>query len=310
MAQLDISESAFSGFKVIGRNWIAPLVWGVVQTVLAVLPLLLVAPVLMEFFHTVFGGIAKGIEPDEAEVMRLTTQLNIVQPISWITQLLAQGLVTGAIIRAVLHPEDKRWFYMRLGLGEVMLVATSLVFTIICVVAILVVAIVVAIGGFAVGAASQEAGIAVAVLLGLVATGVLIWGSLRFSLGFAMSHDKKQFLLFESWPLTDGHVGGLFGMGVLSVVVGWLISAVVVGVLIAVGAMLVLSNGGIEALRSLDDTKDFAAFFTPQRTQALIGFGVVYLLVIAAIQGYVGAIVTAPWAEAYRQLAPENTEVV
>jgi hypothetical protein len=309
MAHLDVSQSAFSGFGVISRNWVAPAIWGLVQTVLAVLPMLLVLPALIEMFGLFSGAIGKGIEPDEAELMRLSTQMNMVQPLTWITQLLAQGLVTGAIIRAVLHPEDSRWFYMRLGMGELMLVAVSLVFTIIFVVAFIVAAIVVAIFGFAIGAANEGAGIAAAVLVGMVAFGVIVWGSLRFSLGFAMSHEKKQFLLFESWRMTEGHAGGLFGMGLLSVVVGWLISMVVVGVLIGVGIFLLLGNGGFEALRALDDTQDFAAFFTPERTQALIAFGVLYLIVASAINGYVGTIFTAPWAEAYRQLGGENAEV-
>lgn len=309
MAHLDVSQSAFSGFGVVSRSWIAPAIWGLVQTVLAVLPMLLVLPSLIEMFGLFSGAIGKGIEPDEAELMRLSTQMNMVQPLTWITQLLAQGLVTGAIIRAVLHPEDRRWFYMRLGMGELMLVAVSLVFTIIFVVAFIVAAIVVAIFGFAIGAANEGAGIAAAVLVGMIAFGVIIWGSLRFSLGFAMSHEKKQFLLFESWRMTEGHAGGLFGMGLLSVVIGWLISMVVVGVLIGVGILLLLGNGGFEALQALDDTQDFGAFFTPERTQALIAFGVLYLIVASAINGYVGTIFTAPWAEAYRQLGAENAEV-
>ncbi|MDO9335607.1 MAG: hypothetical protein Q7T61_04350 [Caulobacter sp.] len=309
MAKLDISQSAFSGFDVIRRNWLAPGVWGLVQVVLALLPLLFVGPLLLEYFSTIFGEISRGGEPNSAEVMRLSSQLNMVQPISWITQLLAQGLVTGAIIRAVLHPEDKRWFFMRLGMGEVMLVAVSLVFTILYVLAILVAAIVVAIVGFAVAAASREAGIGIAILLGIAAFGVLIWGSLRFSLAFAMSHDKKQFLLFESWNKTRGHAGSLFGMGLLSLVVGGLISMVVAGVMLAIGAFAVLGNGGFEALQALDASKDFSAFFTPERTQALIAFGILYLIVASAINGYVGTILTAPWAEAYRQLGREDEEV-
>lgn len=309
MAHLDISQSALSGFGVIRRNWVAPAIWGLVQTVLAVLPMLLILPTLMDLFALFSGSVARGVEPDQAELMRLSAQMNIVQPLTWITQLLAQGLVTGAIIRAVLHPEDRRWFYMRLGMGELMLVAVSLVFTIIFVVAIVVAAIVAAIFGFAIGAANEGAGVAAAVLVGMIAFGVIIWGSLRFSLGFAMSHEKKQFLLFESWRMTQGHAGGLLGMGLLAVVIGWLISMVVILVLMGVGFYLVLGNGGFEALQALDGSRDFSAFFTPGRVQGLIAFGVIYLIVASAINGYVGTIFTAPWAEAYRQLGGENEEV-
>ncbi len=309
MAQLDISQAAFSGFGVIRRGWFAPVIWGVVLTVLAFLPVLLMLPTLIELFGAVAGSMGQGAEPDEAQIMNLSRQMNIVQPLSWITQLLSQGLITGAIFRAVLHPDQKSWFYMRVGMGEVMLVAVSLVFSIIFFVAILIAALLVAIVGFSVGVASPEAGITAAVLVGLVALGVLIWGGLRFSLGFAMSHERKQFLLFESWKMTAGNAGGLFGTAVISIVIGLLISMAVSLAFLALGALLLFSNGGFEALRTLDDSKDFASFFTPERVQGLLGVGAVYLLIASALQGYVAAIFTAPWAEAYRQLALPNEEV-
>ena len=311
MAQLDISSAAFSGFKVIRRSPVSPVVWGILHTVLAFLPLLLIGPTLFDFFQTVGSDIARGVEPDQAEMMRLSTQLNIVQPISWICQLLATGLVTGAMFRAVLHPENKRWFYMRVGMAEVMLVAVSLVFTILATMAFVIAALIIAIPAVIIGlSVSPEAGVMVGVLLGLVAAGVLVWACLRFSISLAMSHDKKQFLLFESWKLTSGHAGGLFGMGLLSFIVGWLISLLVVGVLMGVGAGLLLGGGGFEALQRLDDTRDFSAFFTPERVQLLIGYGGVYLFVASILQGYIGTIMAAPWAEAYRQLVPPVEETV
>lgn len=314
MAQLDISTTALSGFGVIRRTGFAPIIWGLVQSVLAFLPVLLILPTMLEFF-SVIASSGPDFDPQNAEVMRLSNQINVVQPISWICQLAAHGLVTGAIFRAVLHPDDKRWFYMRLGMGELMLVAVSIVYTLLCVVALFAAAIVIGILAFAVGGLGQNegAGVTVAVVLGLVAVGALIWASLRFSLGFAMSHDKKQFLLFESWKLTSGHAGGLFGAGLLSVIVGWLISMVLVLVLVAIGAAIFFGSGGVAFVQSLENVQDFNDFtsrvFTPERTPLLIALGGLYVIAVAVIQGYVGTIFTAPWAEAYRQLAGPNEEV-
>lgn len=312
LAQLDIGRTAFAGLGVIGRNGFAPLVWGLVQTVLAFVPLLLIVPTMGEYLSLIMAS-GGDLDPQNPELLRLANQMNVIQPISWICQLAAHGLVTGAIFRAVLHPEDKRWFFMRLGMGELMLIAVSLVYLIITVVAVVVAAIVVAIVGFAIGAANETAGITAAVVVGLIVLGVLIWASLRFSLGFAMSHDRKQFLLFESWRMTRGHAGGLFGAGLLAVIVGWLISVAVMLVLIVVAVAIFFGSGGpalFESLQNVDAPGDvFSQLFTPERTPVLIAFGALYVFAVTVIQGYVGTIFTAPWAEAYRQLALPSEEV-
>lgn len=309
MAQLDISQAAFSGFDVIKRNWFTPVVWGLVATVITVLPILFVLPSLVDMFQLAGGALGNGVEPSDTEITKLANQVNVVQPISWLTQLLVHGLVTGAVFRAVLHPEQKSWFYMRLGLGEVMLVATSLVMYIIASCAMFIPFL----AGFVVGLAlwwvSQAAAIIVGILVALAGLGVVIWGCLRFSIGLPMSHDRKEFLLFEAWKLTKGNSGALLGMGLVAFIIGWLISMVVIGVMFGVGALLLLGNGGFEALQALDDSKDFAAFFTAERTQTLLIFGGVFLVVSTAVQGYALAIMGAPWADAYRQLGLPKEEV-
>lgn len=309
MARLEISEAAFAGFGVIKRNWLAPIVWGLVATVISFIPILFILPTMMELFGTMAGAIGQGVEPDEAEMLRLSNQINVIQPINWLTQLVVHGLVTGALFRAVLHPEQKNWFYMRVGMGEVMLVAASLVMYIIAIVASIIPFLLGFIVGLALWWVSHAAAIILGILVALIGLGVVIWGCLRFSLGLPMSHDRKQFLLFESWKMTAGNAGGLLGMALVSFIIGSLIAMLVIGAMMGVGALLLLGNGGFEALQALDDSKDFGAFFTPERTQTLLIFGGLYLIVATAVQGFVLTIMGAPWAEAYRQLGGPGEEV-
>jgi hypothetical protein len=300
---------AFAGFGVIKRSWFTPIVWGLVATVIAGVPVLFILPAMIEMFQVVGASVGTDVAPDQAEITRLSNQINIIQPISWLTQLVVHGLVTGAVFRAVLHPDQKRWFYMRVGMGEVMLVAASLVMYIIATVASIIPFLV----GFVVGLilwwVSHAAAIIVGILVALIGLGVVIWGCLRFSIGLPMSHDRKEFLLFEAWKKTAGNAGALLGMGLVSFIIGWLIAMVIIGAMFGLGAFLLFSNGGFEALQALDDSKDFAAFFTPERTQTLLIFGSLYLIVATVVQGYVLTIVGAPWADAYRQLGLPKEEV-
>ncbi len=306
MAKLNIGKTAFSGFGVIGRHPIAPIVWGVVALALAIGPMLLVLPTMLDFFAMAVHGARSGAEPDMTEMMRLQNQMNMVSPLSWIAGLLSYAVTTGALFRAMLKPAEKSWFFMRVGMGELMLVAVSIVYVILFVVAFLVAALVVGIIGFAVGQASQNAGVIAAVVSGLVALCVLLWAGLRFSLAFAMSWERKSFLLFESWKLTAGNGLALVLMAVVNFIVCVVISIFIFSLLFGVGAFAVLGNGGFEALSGSNPE----AFFTPERLMALLPWGIALITLSTIVQAYINVAMTAPYAEAYRELVPPVEEVV
>lgn len=306
MAKISIVKTTLSGFGVIGRQPLAPLVWGLVALVLSIVPMLLVLPVMMEFFNMAITGVRDNLDPDSAEMRRISSQLNAVSPLSWITGLLSYSVTTGALFRAMLRPQDKAWFFMRVGLAEVMLVAVTIVFVILFVMACLVVSAVVAIAAVIAWQASEGAGITTAVVLGLVALGVLIWGGVRFSLAFAMSWDQKQFLLFESWTLTKGHGLRLVLVALLNFIVVLLLSLLIGAVLIGGGLGVMAATGVFETLRNVDPE----TYFTPERILSLWPVALVWIFLATMIQSYVTVIQTAPWAEAYRELVAPGEEVV
>jgi hypothetical protein len=305
VAQLDIGKTAFSGFGVIGRHPVAPIVWGLVALVLSLLPMLLILPAMLEFFAMAMKGVKSGAEPDMSEMMRLQTQMNIVSPLSWILGLFSYGLTTGALFRAMLKPAEKSWFFMRVGMAEVMLVVVTIVYVILFVVACLILGLIVALAAWGANMASDGAGLWVAILLGMVAGVVAIWGALRFSLAFAMSWERKAFLLFESWNLTKGNAFSLFLMALVNFIVCLVIILFVTGLLFGVGIFAVLGGGGFEALNSNDPE----AFFTPERLMSMIPVAIVLITLWGIVQSYIQVLTTAPWAEAYRELVPTGEEV-
>lgn len=299
MASFNITDAALSGFGVIKRNPLAPAVWGLVQIALVAAPLLLMLPAMIELFGLAAHAAQTEQEPEMAQIMAIQSRMMTVSPLSWLGQLVGTGLIIGAVFRAVLSPGENRWFFMRFSMAEVMLVAVSIVFKILLAVAILVGVIIVAIAGVALYQASEAAGIIAGVVGALVMVGVAVWGGLRFSLSWPMSFDRKNFLLFESWPLTRGQAGGLFLMGLLNVILVIVIQSIVFGVVLGVAAALLFGVGGL-------DVTNEAEFFKPETLKGLIPWGIGLMVISGIISGYLTTIMAAPWAAAYKALRPQE----
>lgn len=300
MAQLNITDAAFAGFGVIKRNPLAPAIWGLIQLALFAGPLALLLPAVMDLVGMVIAAERAGTEPDLADVMAIQGQMNLMSPLAGIAGLMARGLIGGAIFRAVLSPQDNSWFFMRVGMGELMLVVTGIVLTVIAVVAFLISALILALFAVLVGQAAEIAGIIVGVLGGLALMAVSVWAVLRLSMSFGLSFDRKAFLLFESWPMTRNRVGGLFLMAVVSsIVVGllqWFVFGLIFGVL-AAG----LFGTGVLTPESLQDP---AQLLTPELLSGLLPWGLGGILFGSIAAGYLSVLTTAPWAAAYQALRP------
>jgi hypothetical protein len=147
----------------------------------------------------------------------------------------------------------------------------------------------------AVGAAAGGPGGALLAVVGaLVALGVSVWVFVRLSLAAPMTFAERKLRVFESWSLTRGHFWALFGAYLIAFVMGLVVSllglAIFFGVAVAVG-------GGVAAISGVfqPDFSSFAAYLTPLR--------IAYLIVNAGISALAYAILIAPGAVAYRELA-------
>jgi len=138
-------------------------------------------------------------------------------------------------------------------------------------------------------------------LVGFIA--LFAWVGLRMSMALPMTFAERRIRIFEAWDLTRGHVGNLFLMMLLVIAVVLLIEIAVV--VLGVFAVLALAGlGGVLDLSALSTQHGEALMrrlylLTPG---LLIGAAVI-ALVAAAFQ----AIIAAPWAVAYRAIAPQNS---
>jgi len=312
MARFSVTEAATAGFGVIGRKPLAVGGWAIALVVAFVVPGVLLFFALepqMQKMIAVILAAKPGQQPDPAamqELMRAQSGMTALNLVFWLWSSFMRAVFCAAVFRAVLEPRNSAWAYLRIGSREMWLTLLLLVEQVLAMIAVFVIvllvvvlAAIVMVGG---GEKGQVPGIITGVVASLVALGVVVWVALRLSLALPMTFVDNQFRLFESWSLTKGQGGRLFGVALLVVlfVLGLeiLIGAVFVGVGIAASGALapLVGPGGAQAFFARPP-----AALLHDLWPWLTGFGVVAALLGAAAQ----AIVYAPWAVAHRALTRE-----
>lgn len=310
MASFSATGAARAGFGVIGRAPLAALAWGLVFLVALIGPMVGLMWALVPQFIEIFKVMpAPGSTSSDAadpvimaQMMRLQASMMGVNLISLVGGTLVKAVVAGAVFRAVLQPDQKRWAYLRLGKPELWLALVTLVQSVLFMMAYFAVLLVGFILGaivFLVGSAAGDAGKLVAglliVLLVLAAIGALVWGVLRLSMAGPMSFVEGKFLLFESWTFTRGQGWRLFGMAALVVLILMALELVLYAIL------------GIAALGSWSGIKAMVDGLSGQPPQAWLHafwpLAAIATVVLSLLSGFAMALICAPWAKAYQELA-------
>jgi len=260
-----------------------------------------VLPDLLAFYRDAVQTAAAGGTPPTAgspQFEHVRAQMAAFQPIQLLLGVVAMAVVSSGVYRAVLEPEKSAYGYLRLGRQELlvgMVVVVMYMLMVIAVVAVFVpLGIVAAVGQMGGGAAPSWGEGLMLFLMACGAAAGLIYVLLRLSLAPSMSFSERAFRLFESWSLTRGAGWKLFGVavGAFLCVIG--VELLVMGVAGALGAGAMVSN--------LDGFKAFVAHPPadwPARVAPwVLGLGLAYVV----LMGVVTAIITAPFADIYRQL--------
>ena len=285
------TDAAFEGFRIMRRNPVAVGLWALAYLI---------------FFGLVFavfgGSIAQmtaisadmqtGGEPSmqdfEALGLGYAVMASVVGPLS----LLLSAVLSAAVVRAVLTPEQKGLGYMRLGADELRVVVVSVVMVI-----LIFLAAVVAFGavGLLAGFTAQS-GLNIlwvlVVLLGLAAVAFVVWLSLRLSLAVPITVSERRISIFDSFAMTKGRSLPLLGMMIIACIMAMLLSAVS-----SILAMpLTFAAGGLDSLAALEGEPTLAVL---QAAAPAIAVWVVLNAVFSALQMVV---LSAPFAAAYRDL--------
>ena len=297
MADVSVGRALGAGFGVIRHHPAAVAAWAVVYILLGVLPqfgiFAILGPTWMQLLQN--NGTMT------PEILQAQMRVNQMQPLIWVTSIATQTLMLGAAYRAVLFPDERGFFFLRvsrreLWLGLVILVLYVGVFLGVLVAAIPI-GVVVAILSLATGSGGVGAGVGIFVAITALMV-VIVWLGLRFSLGPPMSFAERGFRLFESWSATRGHAWPMFLTALVIVLIALAIEIVVM--LIAF-----LALGGVAGVANLGQTIRSGGFNMAAILPAAVGGGVILALLGAVVYALFGG----AWAQIYRDLNPKPEEV-
>lgn len=250
MAEWSMGDAVASGFRLIRREPLAFLAWTVIYAVVGLAP---------QAFSTMLSistltAAAGAPSSDPTALAEAMGPLQALQPFTILAALLNVILLYGAIFRAVLHPEDRGFAYLRISPRELWMVLTMLALVVMYVLAIvaLMIPFFIILGAAAFGAAASGSepsgvGVLIGVVLAMVAVGVIIWAAIRMSLAMPMSFDEKAFRIPEAWRATKGHALRIFGVLALL----WLIIVAAQLVLFGLGAGAALASTSLPEIERL-----------------------------------------------------------
>lgn len=287
-----------AGFRLIGREPLAFLAWALVYLVVGLLPQVWMFSRILPMLGEFAASAESGGEPAMQDMMRLQMQIMQLQPLSYLASILSAVLIMGAVNRAVLMPDERRFLYLRLGMRELWLGLSWLVLMVLLVlgVIVLLIPVIVAVGVTTAGDGGGEpsgAGILIAVLLGFAALGVGAWAALRLSMGPLMSFAENTFRIFESWRFTRGLAMKMFGVGLALVLIMFVAQMALGAAAFAFVLGAVLQNASAGAMEG-DPLAALRAI-----SPAAIAVGCV---LFALLYAFSHTLMGAAWADIYRQL--------
>ncbi|WP_333612495.1 hypothetical protein [Brevundimonas bullata] len=286
------TDCAFEGFRLTRRAPLAVLSWAAAYAVFIGLMFLLVGPHFVTVLSVITEMQAQGqTEPSPEDVERLAQAYGVI--IGWAMPLglLFSAVISTAIARSVIRPEDSKFGYLRVGKDELRVLGASLLVSLIM--------FAVTFAGFMIvtvataGAMALPALWLVVVLLSLASIGMLIWLSVRLSLVVPSTFAEGRIMLKPAFAMTGKKVfWPLLGMAIIAGIM-----AMLVGLLgSAVAAPLSLMVGGSEQLVAMQGAS------VPSLLSALGPMLAVSLVVQAVLSAAQIVIMYAPFSAAYLQL--------
>lgn len=309
MKRFSIGTSIGDGFGLIGRRPFAVFAWGLLMVAPMFAALGLMFPAMGEMFANM-PDPDSGAAADSAFSEGMFAQMMQFQMASLLANLgqyLGMGIVYTAIFRAVLRPDERSFFSVRLGMDELRVAVAGLAIGIgIYIVMILGILLCVALG-FGLWPQGEAVALWTCGLVGLAMIVALLWGLARVSLIAPASVLYRDFAFAQGWKLAAGKGWSLLGMqlliGLMILVIYFVVVLVVV---LAAGGLIAATGSAFEgAGHDANPFEGINAWMAVNWPWLVVGG-----LVLSWVYGAFMTLMVAPFASACRQLAGTSQPAV
>lgn len=297
MATFNIEDAAFTGVGLLVKRPLAAIAWSLVWA-------LLVAVVATPFAGSLAAYLTviarTGGRPATADILPIAPQLGAFALLMGLAGLVVGAVVSCAVYRAVLEPENSEFAYLRLGDQEIRVMVVNFIRGLILFGINLVLSITVAMLLVVANAAGPAMTSVVRVAGEAIVLCVLFWVQLRLSLAGPMTYWERRFRLFESWTLTRNLSWRLVAVGVILFVIGGVVYLGVVTLGIA---------GSLTLWNSAPRPADIQSLLSQSPSQWVVPLAP-FIALIAFMVLIAGSLLTpiglAPWPYIYRTLTADK----
>ncbi len=198
MATISVRTALGAGFRLIRREPLAFLAWCVAYFFVGVLPQLVMLDALIPFMEAFRASSGDASDP---AVVAAVERMGHYYLLYGLSVFVSATVIPGAVFRAVLTPQDRRAFFLRVGAGEGWLGLSLLALAGLTMLGFIVLSLP---AGLIAAFAAPLAPLAMAAVLA-----TLIWGLLRLSFAPVMGFADHGFRLAQSWRATPPLMGRL-----------------------------------------------------------------------------------------------------
>lgn len=302
MAEISIGAAVGEGFELIRKRPWTVVGWGATQLGISLLGLLIMFPAMAAIYGPMIKSMMAGAPPTPPNPADMSGVMQM-QALSYLYDLISlfgSALLYCAVFRSVLHPQQSRFAYLRVGAAELflflLLVGGAIAFFIGLIAVMIPIGVVAAI---MFGLHAAALGTIVSLVGGLAAIAAMVFILIRVSLIGPMMVDDGQFHFADAWALTRGKVAPLFALALVILLIVLAIELVLGVAFLALGfGVLSAVAGGVASVPTF--FQQGPGVVLPK----LVPFLAVAGLVGIPIAGCLLAIMGAPWARAYRDLKP------
>lgn len=259
-------------FGVLRLHYVAVAIWGAIYLAGNVAMVIAMRPMMSQITNPAFGA-----DPEAA-----VAALGPFYLIGLLLGIVSTILYT-ASMRSVLRPGAGGIAFLRLGLDELRTLGLVILFGIGGFVLLVAASMVIGLfaGGVAASSESVALSVLLAVLVGIVLLGALLYLTIRLSLAFPLTLHRRAFAIGEAWRLSRGQFWTLFGAALVVAVIGFALSTAI---------NMVALGGYFADLMSAAGDPEAAAKVMERQAAAASSFGTLMLL-----QAIGGSIVAAIW---------------